>query len=87
MLLKQGYATALSSQKLPGFMIVKPESSTIIMIPPQWETHRLPQLTVPVCLFIGSRHRLWVADYTVSTCPWQIWLGADFLLQCRSSLK
>lgn len=44
------------------------------MVHLQWEAHSLPQSTAPLCLFIGSRPKLWVADYTVSTCPWPIWL-------------
>lgn len=87
LLLKQVYATALSSQKLSGSTIIKPESSTIICFLHSWKYISLPQHTVPIYLFIGSRPRRWVADYTVSTCPWQIWLGADFLLERHNSLK
>jgi len=88
-LLKHVYATALSSQKLSGLCLYDTslEFSITIMVHPQQEAHRLPQSTAPICLLTGGRPRLWVADYTVSTCPWQIWLRADFLLQRRSSLK
>lgn len=87
LLLKQVYATALSSQKLSGSMIIKPQSITIIWLLHSWKYTGLTQHTVPIYLFIGSRPRRWVADYTASTCPWQIWLGADFLLERHSSLK